>query len=127
MLVVVRLRRGITVVWRALPVDQGSSTLTRPMGMRRGVEAFAVDGASQVVEGAAGGADKVGEDVLEKGLDPAFDFGLNLVEHIIAVALEGEVALLLLALAAYFVEGSLDTVQSVSVELSCFGIDRRRS
>jgi hypothetical protein len=27
-----------TQVWRALPVDQGSSTLTRPMGTTRALE-----------------------------------------------------------------------------------------
>jgi hypothetical protein len=69
------------------------------------------------------GADEVGEDIFEDGLDQAFDFGLNLVEHVIEVALVGEVALLLLALAAYFVEGSLDTTQPVNAELSCFWID----
>jgi hypothetical protein len=29
----------------------------------------------------------LGEDVFEAGFNPAFDFGLNLVEHIIAIAL----------------------------------------
>jgi hypothetical protein len=76
-------------------------------------------------ESAGGGveavADEVGVDVFEEGLDPAFVFCFNLVDHIILVALEGEVALLLRALAAYFVEGSSDTAQSVSVELFCFG------
>jgi hypothetical protein len=32
------------------------------------VEAIAVDGASQILEGAAGGADEVGEDVFAEGL-----------------------------------------------------------